>query len=616
MADIVQFLVKMQDMVSGPLQKIGQTGELAFGKIQQAVQKLSGKADDLKKSMKQVNDQLDQLQRSRAMGVDNRQIRQISKEIDDLLTKKKKLENGGGSSGSAKGSIGGGLSKLADFGLDSLVSAGKYALQAGMQRQTDLTAFQLKLGKGGGEQVNAGLENMAKNGVYGDGVFAAGEQLANSGVKANNILPAMNMIGNIAAGDKGNLQTLSHAYGDASSTGHLTQPQASMMQSAGFNPLESLSAATHKTLPELQQDLAAGKISMDELNKSMEYATGPAGQYHDAMKKIEQSPTGQLNEFNATINSLAGSIGEALLPVLGVIANVFTALLGNTPLLYGLAGAIGALTAAWAVYTIATEAAAIWTTILDIAALWPIVLIGAIIGLITYLITKYDGWGKSIRALWTIIKSFVDIVILVYKEFFQELIFGFEYVWLKAKSTFEYIGAFISNTIKALNQALHGDFAGAKKTLSANITTEANAQLEVLVKTRQQQVVENSNRVNDNINKIKASAGQIGLSTHGNAKNTNPFAAASPAAVGAIAPGAGGLGVSGAAANSPSQDTAGAISGGGTRNITINVAKFQDKTEIHTMNMRESAQELEDMMRDLFIRVTSSASGMVTAGAR
>jgi len=34
------------------------------------------------------------------------------------------------------------------------------------------------------------------------------------------------------------------------------------------------------------------------------------------------------------------------------------------------------------------------------------------------------------------------------------------------------------------------------------------------------------------------------------------------------------------------------------------------------MNMRESAQELEDMMRDLFIRVTSSASGMVTAGAR
>jgi hypothetical protein len=638
----------MQDMASGPLQKIAQTGEQAFTKIQQAVQKLSGKADELKKSLQDVNDQLDKMEHVHVINIDDSQVKKLSKELDELHKKKKKAADeaktgdlGGATQGTSKSkgslsnimknpgdALGPGLSKLADVGLDSLIAGTKKALQEGMARQANTAALQLQLGKVGGDKVSAGLDAMAKTGVYNEeDIFSAGKQLAGSGLKADKITPAMGMMGDIAGGDGEHIKSLAQAYGGASSTGHLTEAQASMMQGAGFDPIKALSDSTGKSMPQLQAELAQGKISFDELTKSMEYATGPAGQFHGAMQSIEQSPTGQLNQFNATVNSVAGSLGETLLPVLGTVASALDALLGCTPILYALGGAIAALTVAWAAYTIATQWASVWTAILNMLALWPIVLIGIIIGLITYLIMKYDGWGKSIKALWSIIKSFVDIVIVVYKEFFQELIFGFEFVFLKIKSIFEHIAAIVTNTIKAVNLALHGDFAGAKNALTAKITTEADLQIKHAERQRAKDMAANANRVVSDVKSISEQAGNIGLSVNKNAKPGNPFqtlaaSTGSPAsrlagagsgrqmpAAGSVAPD---LGVSGAAANPPSGSTPGAISGGGSKNIIVNVAKFQDKTEIHTVGLKEGIPEVEEIIRDMFLRITHSAATMAS----
>ncbi len=47
------------------------------------------------------------------------------------------------------------------------------------------------------------------------------------------------------------------------------------------------------------------------------------------------------------------------------------------------------------------------------------------------------------------------------------------------------------------------------------------------------------------------------------------------------------------------------IAGGGGRalNVTINVEKFQDKTEVHTTTLDEGIQEIEEKLRELFVRV-------------
>lgn len=57
--------------------------------------------------------------------------------------------------------------------------------------------------------------------------------------------------------------------------------------------------------------------------------------------------------------------------------------------------------------------------------------------------------------------------------------------------------------------------------------------------------------------------------------------------------------------------TGASITGGGVRSITINVAKFQDKTEIHTATLKEGVHEVEELIRDMFLRITNSAASAI-----
>ena len=42
MANVVDFVIKMQDFASSPLLKIANTGYAAFGKLQESVEKITG----------------------------------------------------------------------------------------------------------------------------------------------------------------------------------------------------------------------------------------------------------------------------------------------------------------------------------------------------------------------------------------------------------------------------------------------------------------------------------------------------------------------------------------------------------------------------------------------
>ena len=71
----------------------------------------------------------------------------------------------------------------------------------------------------------------------------------------------------------------------------------------------------------------------------------------------------------------------------------------NEDAMYTIGAAIGAMTAAWALYTLWTDRAAIAQGILTIAEYWPLALIGALAAAITYLVLKYDNWRRSLLIL-------------------------------------------------------------------------------------------------------------------------------------------------------------------------------------------------------------------------
>ena len=193
---------------------------------------------------------------------------------------------------------------------------GKDIMQAGIGRQMDLTGLEVLVGKQKGDVLNAQLLDFAKRSIYGNEVFNEGKIMAGSGVKAGNIMPVLKMIGDIAMGDKERMKSIALAFSEASSTGYLTGRQELMMRTALFNPLESLSKMTGKSGGDLKKDMEKGKIGIDMLVKSMEYATGPMGRWHNMMEKMQDTPAGKWTAFTGTIRTLAGNIGLFLLPAL------------------------------------------------------------------------------------------------------------------------------------------------------------------------------------------------------------------------------------------------------------------------------------------------------------
>lgn len=63
-----------------------------------------------------------------------------------------------------------------------------------------------------------------------------------------------------------------------------------------------------------------------------------------------------------------------------------------------------------------------------------------------------------------------------------------------------------------------------------------------------------------------------------------------------------------------SKSTAENIASGGNRptNINVTVQKFQDKTEIHTMTAKDGINDMEAIMKEMFLRVLNSATALQT----
>src|SRR5437899_3041453 len=119
MGNLVEFLVRVKDLASGPLEKLAGTGSRAFTKLDKGIFSTGSKIEKLGGTVQNVDRKLNALGKTRNVNINTSGIAKASNEVDRLNSKLDKAgkslnsRTGGGSSG---GSSGG--SKL--FGLPGL----------------------------------------------------------------------------------------------------------------------------------------------------------------------------------------------------------------------------------------------------------------------------------------------------------------------------------------------------------------------------------------------------------------------------------------------------------------------------------------------------------------
>jgi Tape measure protein len=468
---------------------------------------------------------------------------------------------------------------LTAFGVGALVEGlGEIAIHA------EQTKVQFEVLLGSGEKATAMIANLHawadKTPFQFNDLAEASKTLLNFGVSAQNNLPVLKSLGDVSGGNAERLQMLAGAYGKVAAFQRLTGREMMEFIHAGWNPLRDISEATGISMEKLQKRMSKGEIGVNMVSAALQHATAVGGRFHDMLLKQSETLGGKWSTLKDHIHEVGLQAANALAPLLKNLVEFGEWLINNRDFIIGMAAAIGAYILVAQGATIATNiwrfAQLLLNTAMEINPVGAI--IAGIILLVFWIRHAWDhfGWFRgAVYGAWEALKGLGTLI----KDFLVDSIVNF----LKG----------IMGIGQALVQFFKGDFSGAWETAK-------QATKDLIGVGTIQHAVENAKKLGQNVavayNKgVKEVAGANTKEGSTNPEKENGIAGA---AFKFSKPGGEG------------SDTADGISKNGVRNIYINITKLVEKLEVHTVNMKEGAEEIREMITEQFLRVVNSANNI------
>lgn len=323
----------------------------------------------------------------------------------------------------------------------------------GMQAESTATSFKVLVGDE--DKATKMLDDLNK---YADdtiwdrmGTQNAAKTMLGFGVAAENVVGDLKMLGNMAMGDKNKLQQLALAFGQVSSAGKLQGNDLLQLINAGYSPLADIAAITGDKVENVKEKMSKGQISFDIVRQAMIRATSEGGRFAGMTDKLAQTSAGAFEQMKGkalqTMLELYNGIQPLLVPLFNTISSalsglsaaiqwavkgltwVFKLFADGNPVVYGIAAAVGAYTAAVLVNTTVLKG---WTIaervqfaamllvekgqkLINLAmSMNPVgLVIAGIAALIAIMVTcwkKFEGFRAVILTVWDTMKGFAGII--------------------------------------------------------------------------------------------------------------------------------------------------------------------------------------------------------------
>lgn len=218
-------------------------------------------------------------------------------------------------------SIGSGLKTAAMVGIKATAAAtaamgGLLAkgVQYNNQMQTYQTSFETLLGsQEKADAMVSDLKKMADTTPFEmTDMSSAAQTLLGFGMAGDKILPTLENIGDVSQGNAERFSSLSLAFAQVQAAGKLTGQDLLQMINAGFNPLQTMSEKTGKSMATLKEEMSKGAISADMVAEAFEAATSEGGRFYKSMEKQSKTFSGQMSTLSDNANTLLGAITKGL----------------------------------------------------------------------------------------------------------------------------------------------------------------------------------------------------------------------------------------------------------------------------------------------------------------
>lgn len=312
--------------------------------------------------------------------------------------------------------------KVLDGGIDKLIAGAPALLQMGMAAQTAQAGFQKLTGSSSAAaEIIKGIHNMASTSLFdNDKLQANATSLLESGVAGEKLLPTLSMLGDVSGGNQAKMDTLTKAFGDMQSAGHLTSESLKEMNEAGFKPLELLAASSGQTVEQLKTQMEAGGISTESVAGALQRATSQGGEFFGVMKEQSETAAGQWHGLKEKMAEAGATVGNALMPtVSNFLENTLKPLVGwlssaadwigrNSELVGFLTTVVATAVIGYKAWTLAAEllGGAVAGSGIGLA----VTIIAALIGVVIYAWNTFGWFRGAIMAAWEILKGFAGMI--------------------------------------------------------------------------------------------------------------------------------------------------------------------------------------------------------------
>lgn len=216
--------------------------------------------------------------------------------------------------------------QLASVGQDLI----KTGLTYNMTLESYQTNFSTMLGDAAKAQNLVGqLSDMARKTPFNTNDLAdAAQMLLTVGYSAEDVMPMLQMLGDVSLGNTDKMNSMALAMSQISSAGKLQAQDLNQLISAGFNPLQEISKMTGESMADLRKDMEEGAISADMVTQAFKHATEEGGTFYNAVNNTGETTSGKLDNLKETATALAGQMTESLIPAIEGVTSWLSGLVG------------------------------------------------------------------------------------------------------------------------------------------------------------------------------------------------------------------------------------------------------------------------------------------------
>ena len=210
------------------------------------------------------------------------------------------------------------ISNMIDRAAQSVMSLGKQIIDLAANAELMVAEFETLTGNIGlGATVFNDLERFAARTSFNlQSAAESASMLLGKGVQQAELIPTMQMLGDLARGNSERLGFLAKAYTDVQAKGKLMAQEQNQFAENGINLFELLGKTTGKNAMELMAMREAGQITFQMVQEGLIAATAQGGKFFGFMQKANATFIGQWNSLMENIQSIGRAIGEMILPFL------------------------------------------------------------------------------------------------------------------------------------------------------------------------------------------------------------------------------------------------------------------------------------------------------------